>query len=40
MVRRRQAGGAVVQQATKHAWLNRGTEPCRIIFVLMDSKQP
>jgi mannose-6-phosphate isomerase-like protein (cupin superfamily) len=34
------AGDVVVQQATNHAWLNRGTEPCRIIFVLMDSKQP
>jgi hypothetical protein len=30
----------VVQQATNHAWINRGKEPCRIIFVLMDSKQP
>ena len=34
------AGDVVVQQATNHAWLNHGTEPCRIIFVLMDSKQP
>jgi mannose-6-phosphate isomerase-like protein (cupin superfamily) len=33
-------GDVVVQQATNHAWLNHGTEPCRIIFVLMDSKQP
>ena len=40
MVRQRQAGDVVVQQATNHAWLNHGTEPCRIIFVLMDSKQP
>ena len=23
-----------------HAWVNRGTQPCRILFVLMDSKQP
>jgi hypothetical protein len=22
------------------AWVNRGTQPCRILFVLMDSKQP
>ena len=22
------------------AWVNRGKEPCRIVFVLMDSKQP
>lgn len=34
------AGDVVVQQATNHAWLNRGKEPCRVIFVLMDSKQP
>lgn len=34
------AGDVVVQQATNHAWLNHGTEPCRIIFVLMDSKLP
>lgn len=34
------AGDVVVQQATNHAWLNRGKEPCRVIFVLMDAKQP
>ena len=34
------AGDVVVQQATNHAWLNHGKEPCRIIFVLMDAKQP
>jgi mannose-6-phosphate isomerase-like protein (cupin superfamily) len=34
------AGDVVVQQATNHAWLNHSTEPCRVIFVLMDSKQP
>jgi mannose-6-phosphate isomerase-like protein (cupin superfamily) len=33
-------GDTIVQQATNHAWINRGTEPCRILFVLMDSKQP
>ena len=33
-------GDVVIQQATNHAWLNHGTEPCRIVFVLMDSKQP
>jgi mannose-6-phosphate isomerase-like protein (cupin superfamily) len=33
-------GDVVIQQATNHAWLNHGTEPCRILFVLMDSKQP
>lgn len=34
------AGDVVVQQATNHAWINRGKEPCRVIFVLLDSKQP
>jgi hypothetical protein len=33
-------GDTIVQQATNHAWINRGTEVCRILFVLMDSKQP
>ena len=33
-------GDVVIQQATNHAWINRGTQPCRILFVLMDSKQP
>jgi mannose-6-phosphate isomerase-like protein (cupin superfamily) len=33
-------GDTIVQQATNHAWINRGTEICRILFVLMDSKQP
>jgi mannose-6-phosphate isomerase-like protein (cupin superfamily) len=33
-------GDTVVQQATNHAWVNHGTESCRILFVLMDSKQP
>ena len=34
------AGDVVVQQATNHAWVNHGKEPCRILFVLMDSKEP
>lgn len=33
-------GDVIVQQATNHAWVNHGKEPCRILFVLMDSKQP
>ena len=33
-------GDVIVQQATNHAWVNRGKEMCRILFVLMDSKQP
>jgi mannose-6-phosphate isomerase-like protein (cupin superfamily) len=34
------AGDVAVQQATNHAWLNHSKKPCRIIFVLMDSKEP
>ena len=34
------AGDVVVQQATNHAWINHGKETCRVLFVLMDSKQP
>jgi mannose-6-phosphate isomerase-like protein (cupin superfamily) len=34
------AGDVVIQPATNHAWINRGTQPYRVVFVLMDSKQP
>jgi mannose-6-phosphate isomerase-like protein (cupin superfamily) len=33
-------GDVVVQQATNHGWVNHGSEPCRILFVLMDAKEP
>jgi mannose-6-phosphate isomerase-like protein (cupin superfamily) len=33
-------GDVIVQQATNHAWVNHGQAPCRILFVLMDSKEP
>jgi len=32
------AGDTLVQQATNHAWINRGTRPCRIAFVLIDAE--
>jgi hypothetical protein len=32
------AGDVVVQQATNHAWINRGSELCRVAFVLIDAK--
>ena len=32
------AGDVLVQQATLHDWVNRGTEPCRIAFVLEPAK--
>lgn len=34
------AGDFVVQQATNHAWINRGKVPCRVAFVLMDAVEP
>ena len=35
-----QAGDVLVQQGTNHAWVNRGTQPCRIAFVLIDAEEP
>jgi quercetin dioxygenase-like cupin family protein len=32
------AGDVVVQRGTLHNWVNNGTEPCRIAFVLIDAK--
>jgi mannose-6-phosphate isomerase-like protein (cupin superfamily) len=34
------AGDVVVQQATNHAWVNHGTQPCRIAFILLDGQEP
>jgi len=34
------AGDVLVQQGTNHAWVNRGSEPCRIAFVLIDAVEP
>ncbi len=34
------AGDVLIQQGTNHAWVNRGTEPCRIAFILIDSHEP
>jgi hypothetical protein len=34
------AGDIVVMQATNHAWINHGTEPCRIAFILVDAEDP
>ena len=33
------AGDVVVQRGTNHAWVNRGTEPCAMAFVLLDAKE-
>ena len=34
------AGDVLVQQGTNHAWVNRGSEPCRIAFILIDAQEP
>jgi mannose-6-phosphate isomerase-like protein (cupin superfamily) len=34
------AGDVLIQQGTNHAWVNRGTEVCRIAFVLIDGQEP
>jgi hypothetical protein len=34
------AGDVLVQQGTSHAWVNRGSETCRIGFVLIDADEP
>jgi hypothetical protein len=33
------AGDVLVQQGTNHAWVNRGKQPCRIAFILIDAKE-
>jgi mannose-6-phosphate isomerase-like protein (cupin superfamily) len=33
------AGDVVVQQGTNHAWVNRGTDACRIAFILIDAEE-
>lgn len=33
------AGDVVVQQGTNHAWVNRGSETCRIAFILIDAPE-
>ncbi|MDT2021101.1 cupin domain-containing protein [Methylocella sp. CPCC 101449] len=34
------AGDTLVQRATVHNWVNRGSEPCIIAFVLVSAKSP
>lgn len=35
---RLKAGDALVQRGTIHNWINRGTRPCIVAFVLIDAK--
>ena len=32
------AGDVLVQRGTNHAWINRGTAPARVAFILVDAK--
>jgi hypothetical protein len=34
------AGDVVVQQATNHAWINRGAVTCRLAMVFVDAEDP
>lgn len=34
------AGDVVVQQATNHAWINRGANTCRLAMVFIDAQEP
>jgi quercetin dioxygenase-like cupin family protein len=33
-----EAGDVVIQRGTIHNWINRGSEPCTIAFVLIGAK--
>ena len=37
---RLKAGDVVVQQATNHAWINRGPALCRLAMVFVDAEEP
>jgi len=37
---RLRAGDVVVQQATNHAWINRGASTCRLAMVFVDAEEP
>lgn len=37
---RLKAGDVVVQQATNHAWINRGAATCRLAMVFVDAEEP
>jgi len=33
-------GDVVVQQGTVHGWVNKGTTPCRVAFIMIDALEP
>ena len=37
---RLKAGDVIVQQATNHAWINRGAATCRLAMVFVDAEEP
>ena len=37
---RLRAGDMLVQRATVHGWINRGSTTCRVAFVLIDAREP
>jgi mannose-6-phosphate isomerase-like protein (cupin superfamily) len=37
---RLKAGDVIVQQATNHAWINRGAATCRLAMVFIDAEEP
>ena len=32
------AGDVLIQQGTNHAWVNRGDQPCKVAFILIDAQ--
>lgn len=34
------AGDVVIQQGSNHAWINRGTQKCRLAMVFVDAEEP
>ena len=34
------AGDVLIQRGTNHAWANRSSRPCRVLFVLIDAVLP
>ena len=33
------SGDVLIQRGTNHAWVNRGTAPCQVAFILIDAKE-
>ncbi len=33
------AGDVVIQRGTNHAWVNRGNQPCKVAFILIDATE-